>query len=292
MNNVVSLSNSYQIRNPDSSVFFDTWKRPAYFTGRDPNAYYLDRDHSHIVRMQDDGPRSLGIVGSKYTPVSFKDVVTACEQGFKAAGADMDACVVKDDCVGAGEKVLRQYVWQNRSFEADTVSKINFRTIIMKGNDGSGSIRILFGAIDAFCTNGMIIGDYDLIARRHTGEFAPKLEYFKERLETGWKIFNDLPADIYRMRNQVLDIDQVREILKRMNTSDRFIELIALRWHQENMARGYRSQGNLWTLYSALTWWATHYQVRQTGSGRDEMVRLQRSRDAHVLVMQQLKVAA
>lgn len=287
MTNVVSLNQPLQIRDPESFVFFDTWKRPAYFTGRDPNKHYLDPQHSHIVRMQSDAPVSLGIVGSKYTLVPFRDVVSACELGFKSAGADMAACIVKDSCIGNGEKVMRQYIWENQNFQADNKSRIMFRSILMKGNDGTGSIRILFGAIDAFCTNGMIIGDYDTIAKRHTGDFVPKLDFFRERMETGFKIFSELPKSIFAMRNMSLSLDQAREILVQLNTSSRFIDMILQRWHVEGSNRGY-IQGTMWTLYSALTWWATHHDVRNTGTGREEVTRLQRSRDVHVLVMDAL----
>jgi hypothetical protein len=57
------------------------------------------------------------------------------------------------------------------SMQADTSlagSDVAFRAIFHNGYGGTSLGCIIGGAINAFCTNGMILGDYDVVYRRHT----------------------------------------------------------------------------------------------------------------------------
>jgi len=51
-------------------------------------------------------------------------------------------------------------------------TKIGQRVIALHGVDGSCSNQVFFGAIDFFCTNGMITGDYNKVRRKNTSTFA------------------------------------------------------------------------------------------------------------------------
>ena len=51
-------------------------------------------------------------------------------------------------------------------------TKIGRRVIALHGVDGSCSNQVFFGAIDFFCTNGMITGDYDKVRRKNTSNFC------------------------------------------------------------------------------------------------------------------------
>ena len=42
----------------------------------------------------------------------------------------------------------------------------------MHGVDGSMSNQVFFGAIDFFCTNGQIRGEYDKVRRKNTSRFS------------------------------------------------------------------------------------------------------------------------
>ena len=51
-------------------------------------------------------------------------------------------------------------------------TSIGNRIIALHGVDGSCSNQVFFGAIDFFCTNGMIRGQYDKIRRQNTPGFS------------------------------------------------------------------------------------------------------------------------
>ena len=51
-------------------------------------------------------------------------------------------------------------------------TSIGNRIIALHGVDGSCSNQVFFGAIDFFCTNGMIRGEFDKIRRKNTSGFS------------------------------------------------------------------------------------------------------------------------
>ena len=46
------------------------------------------------------------------------------------------------------------------------------RIIALHGVDGTCSNTVLFGAIDFFCTNGMVRGEHDKVRRKNTSGFS------------------------------------------------------------------------------------------------------------------------
>ena len=51
-------------------------------------------------------------------------------------------------------------------------TEIGNRIISLHGIDGSCSNQVFFGAIDFFCTNGMITGDHDKVRKKNTANFS------------------------------------------------------------------------------------------------------------------------
>ena len=51
-------------------------------------------------------------------------------------------------------------------------TEIGNRIISLHGIDGSCSNQVYFGAIDFFCTNGMIRGEYDKVRKKNTSNFT------------------------------------------------------------------------------------------------------------------------
>ena len=82
------------------------------------------------------------------------------------------------------------------------------RLIALHGIDGSCSNQVYYGAIDFFCTNGMITGDYDQIKRKNTTNFD--LERFIGELENTMSDF-DSNADTYQQWAETEPVHAGRE---------------------------------------------------------------------------------
>ena len=59
-------------------------------------------------------------------------------------------------------------------------TEIAQRIIALHGVDGTCSNTVLFGAIDFFCTNGMVRGEHDKVRRKNTSGFS--LDRFIQKL--------------------------------------------------------------------------------------------------------------
>ena len=68
-------------------------------------------------------------------------------------------------------------------------TKTGYRIIALHGVDGTCGNLIYFGAIDFFCTNGMITGKYDSIKKKNTSRFS--LDMFIKELKQNATSFYD-----------------------------------------------------------------------------------------------------
>ena len=178
MNNIVEFPQSNPYFTQESDLYFDTWERPCYFKGNG-DKYYEDPTKKHIVRMLDNTPHSLGVVGKNYQKLSTKELCQSVEQEYigSLTHEQLNGVLVVDKTAYHGGLCIRQYIFPN--IRADIQSRnsdVAFRTIIVNGYDGSSSFKLYNGAIDFFCTNGMVTGIYDMMVKKHTkGLTIPKL---------------------------------------------------------------------------------------------------------------------
>ena len=148
-------------------------------------------------------------------------------------------------------------------------SKIARRFIALHGVDGSCSNLVFFGAIDFFCTNGIIVGQHDKVKRKNTSgfnltSFADKLHDHKDDFEADTKKFQ-------RWAETDISSFDVKNILESIIKSDTTAEKMFSLYSQESATRG----RNLWALYSAFTNYATYaddrngFHLRNTGNDND-----------------------
>ena len=132
------------------------------------------------------------------------------------------------------------------------------RIIALHGVDGSCSNQVYYGAIDFFCTNGMITGDYDKIKRKNTTNFD--LGRFIGELEHTIQDFNNT-ADAYQKwaETKLYTID-VSAMLKSIMSDEKAEKMFSL-YNQETVTRG----RNVWALYSAFTSYANPLNVDTNG---------------------------
>jgi hypothetical protein len=135
-------------------------------------------------------------------------------------------------------------------------TSIGNRIISLHGIDGSCSNQSYFGAIDFFCTNGMINGDYDKIRKKNTSNFT--LEGFIYELSRARANFYDNATKMQVWANTSTKYVDVKSLLDDMISSKRKSEKMYQLYSHEVSKRGH----NKFALYSAFTNYASYADDR------------------------------
>ena len=139
------------------------------------------------------------------------------------------------------------------------------RIIALHGIDGSCSNQVFFGAIDFFCTNGMVRGEHDKVRRKNTSGFT--MGKFIMDLRQSSQSFYAQSERLQGWANKPLYVMDVKAMLESLFKSDRKAEKMLSLYNQEASVRGQ----NVWALYSAFTNYSSHandnngFQLRNTG---------------------------
>ena len=150
------------------------------------------------------------------------------------------------------------------------------RIIALHGVDGSCSNQTFFGAIDFFCTNGMIRGEHDKVRRKNTANFT--MDRFIRDLRESTQSFYAQSERLQGWANKPLYIGNVKAMLDTLLKSDRMAEKMLGLYNQEASVRGQ----NVWALYSAFTNYATYaderngFNLRNTGKDTGAVSMFQR----------------
>jgi len=216
----------------------------------------------------------LGIVGDGFTCASHGKFFTKVQEVMMenlSQSELLDADVRWSSC--------RNNAWAKMDINLPNVaadittskhsSKVARRFIALHGVDGSCSNLVFFGAIDFFCTNGIIVGKHDKVKRKNTSgfnltSFADKLHDHKDDFEADTKKFQ-------RWAETDISSFDVKNILESIIKSDNTAEKMFSLYNQEAATRG----RNLWALYSAFTNYATYaddrngFHLRNTGNDND-----------------------
>lgn len=274
-------------RNPfpsESELYFGVWERPVYFKGRphaeSSGAYYACPDNKAIVRMWNDEPKQIGMVGKNYKLLHNKELFHGIESTFceTMSQTELDKASCRDRVSHYGGTSIRDYIFP--SIKADigsAKSDIAFRVIVINGYDGSSSFKFYSGAIDFFCENGMVSGVFDMTVRRHTaGLTIPRLT---GRLRKSIDIFYK-QADTYKhWVGKVISDEDAQECFKAMpSVSERRVEQLMRQFHIECLSHG----RTVWALYSAATFYSSfsggEFAVRETGTDHTAATLMNRER--------------
>jgi len=150
------------------------------------------------------------------------------------------------------------------------------RIIALHGVDGSCSNQTYFGAIDFFCTNGMIRGEHDKIRRKNTANFT--MDRFIRDLRESTQSFYAQSERLQGWANKPLFVGDVKAMLEALLKSDRTAEKMFGLYNQEASVRG----ENVWALYSAFTNYASYaderngFNLRDTGKDTQAVSMFQR----------------
>ena len=163
------------------------------------------------------------------------------------------------------------------SKQETTVSQ---RIIALHGIDGSCSNQVYFGAIDFFCTNGLIRGEYDKIRRKNSSLFT--MDSFIRELEQSRNDFYAQTETLQHWAYTPMPAYNVKELLERIIKSEQKAKKMYSLYSQETSVRGH----NVFALYSAFTNYATYADERNgfnlRNTGKDTVAQSMWSREQEV----------
>ena len=213
----------------------------------------------------------LGIVGSGFSCASHGDFFTKAHNTISEhLGEEFcNQMNIKYNTARNNAWVMMDMTMPNvlRKIQTDKhTTTIAPRLIALHGIDGSCSNMVFFGAIDFFCTNGMVTGDYDKIKRKNTSNFS--LDKFIQELQSSVTDFYATADKFQRWAETSLMTVDVKALLESVIKSDRKSDKMFSLYNQEVSTRG----RNVWALYSAFTNYASYaderngFNLRNTGN--------------------------
>lgn len=237
------------------------------------------RDKKYVING--DTGEYIGVVGDSFNCASHKDF-------FHGVQDTMTETLSSDELSNAkvSWKRARQDAWALMDIQLpNTVAKIatdkhettvSQRIIALHGIDGSCSNQVFFGAIDFFCTNGMIRGEHDKVRRKNTSNFT--MDRFISDLRNSRQDFYKQTEQLQRWAETSLATVDVRAFLENLLKSDRTADKMFTLYNQEVGIRG----RNMFALYSALTNYATYaderngFAMRNTGNDTEAVTMFNR----------------
>jgi hypothetical protein len=234
----------------------------------------------------------MSVVGKNYTVIENADILLPLQDQMINYFDPMvlEDVKIKDMVSADGCRCLSEYIFPKMNREVETANgfrtDIGLRFILKNTFDGSSSIVLYSGAIDFFCTNGLITGDYDVAKARHSKNFD--IDGFISSFNTSMERFNNLVEQYQRWADTKLtDTVKVQQLFikltqpnadtpsKRSNT---LADRLFAQYIDETQNRG----NNVFALQSALTHYSSHnderFAVRSNGDEttlfkREEQVR-------------------
>jgi len=213
----------------------------------------------------------IGVVGNSFQCASHTDFFNGVQDTMTEA---LSPDELKDAHISW--KDARQNAWAlmdvklpNTSAKITTdkhETTVSQRIIALHGIDGSCSNQVFFGAIDFFCTNGMIRGEHDKVRRKNTSNFT--MDRFIRDLRDSRQDFYRQTETLQKWAERSLVTVDVKSFLEKLMKSDRAAEKMFSLYNQEVSVRG----RNLFALYSAFTNFATYaderngFSMRNTGN--------------------------
>ena len=270
----------------ESKLYFRVAERELGWKNERTSEYTGITKQKALVRAYAGGGQWLANVGENYQLVENKDLFPYVEQHFidNVQPELLHGVTVVEHESYNGRDCYREYRFPN--IKCPSHKDVAYRAIV--GNSyGGKAVSLLSGAIDFFCTNGMITGASEKQARKHTSGFT--LAGVDQWISDSLSQFADHAKRIERYDNMHIDLtkeDALFEYLvDKKLLSDQRARQARSAMHQERNARAGRdTRPTLWHLYSALTDWASHADVRDTGNDHAANTRIQRTMHAERVI--------
>lgn len=226
------------------------------------------RDKKYVING--DTGEYLGVVGDTFNCANHTDFFGGVHDTVteNLGEEQCDSMNMRWKTARNGAWVLLDMLLPNVTARIETdkhTTTIAQRIIALHGIDGSCSNQVFFGAIDFFCTNGMIRGEHDKIRRKNTSNFS--MDRFVRDLRESTQSFYAQSTRLQSWANKPLFVGDVKNMLDSLLKSDRMAEKMFGLYNQEASVRGQ----NVWALYSAFTNYASYaderngFNLRNTG---------------------------
>lgn len=269
------------LHNLNSPLTFKVWERPLWYEGR-TGTKFDNTKHKGLVRMLDDKPVCLNVVRDTYKVVQNDELFNAIHDGLSKtlSRADFASAQIKDRVSYGGAVCFREYIFPDIAVVSPEDDKIAFRVIVQNGF-GTGAIKLYAGAIDFFCTNGLILGEYSSTYAKHTSGVT--LGRFTKAVEASVDIFWK-NRDMYtKLRQHKVQSDEMVQEWFQEQFSERLGMKLYRQYLIEKASRN--GGGSLWAVYSAMTHFASHnsgeFGLRNTVNDHEASTMISRENQVH-----------
>ena len=237
-------------------------------------------ERKYVIRTDTD--EAIGVVGKDFGGVSHPeffgpireawskelgyDSTNWLKQGFKTTDDGTLEDVEIDTRISRnGAWALEKVTFNNHRATIET-SKHKTDTALTlyawHGVDGLTSNNVISGAIDFFCTNGMVSGDYNKIRKKNTRHFD--MNRITHEMEGIYDRFIEHTQWCQKLAQKPVSVVRLKDALETMlpqRASKNMLNSVL----NEFEVRG----ANAWSVYSAFTQYATHddrFGFRQTAN--------------------------
>ena len=229
--------------------------------------YQKITSHKSIIRMTPTGEsvHVLAVVGATYKLIHNKELFGHVEDTMcKEMHVDqLRGVQIKDKVAGYGRMCFREYVFPNIkcSIGGGARSDIAFRLLVQNGYGGS-ALRFHGGAIEAWCSNGMIWGAHDSTYNKHTSGLV--IQGIGSALVRSLDSFVSQQDRWRKWATKPVQHKDAMELFHKLALSEKLTEKLTDQYLHERDQRG----DNLWAVYSTLTYYASHsdgdFKMRKT----------------------------
>ena len=266
---------------PNSPILFPVAERPVGWLTSE-NQYRPTDEHKAIVRIKQHGTVLLNIVGYGYKLVHNRELFRVVEDVMmnEMLPEHIEGVMVTDKVGSHGRICYRTYIFPNIVCHLPQVrSNIGFRIIVQNGYGGSG-LRIIAGAVDYYCTNGIVVGDYVSSYKKHTSGLV--VSDLTTRIKDALVHFTDAQSVWRKWTVIPVKHDQTMAFFHGVSSSKKMREGLIDQYAREREARG----PNLWAVYSALTYYSSHaegnFALRRTVEEQDTEAQTMLARELNV----------
>jgi hypothetical protein len=243
-----------QFNTPASPILFPVGERRVGWQTRGGDYQPLP-SHKAIIRMTPDGKSAhvLNVVSDTYKVVHNRELLSAIERTISnEISADyLMGLQVKDKVSHHGRTCFREYIFPGLKCSVGAKSDIGFRLIISNAYGGA-SLRVLAGAIEFYCTNGMVLGSYDAAYHRHTSGL--RIEHISDVVSKALSTYTTAQSKWQQWTKTPVTREQTMALFHEIASSPRQLDKFSDRWIIEQEDRG----PTLWSVYSTLTYFASH----------------------------------
>ena len=276
MNNVLNFPAS--IVSPAASLTCP--EELDYLVQSAPNDFEPIKGAGHVRGMgfcnfRTDTEAPLGMVKDRYTIVQNTDLFESLSYALQKSAPPraLEGAVIKPKTSYEGAQAFADVAFPRLTEDLvqarGNTTALTFRLLLWNSFDGSSPVKLAVGAIDGYCTNGMIFGSYDLFGKRHTKGFSQiELEEF---VGNSFLMFQRKIQELRLETFKQVELEQAEKFLT-ANFSGRRATQLLEQFAIESQERGQ----TVWALRSALTYYASHnsanFGVRNTGADSEAAV--------------------